>query len=150
MTGTDRHDPDRFGVAVELHWEHLGLVGLDETGKLKFPEATQQPGIYRFSFRAPDRDSAYIGEADQLRRRFAHYRNPGPTQRTNIAVNTLMKDVLGTGSVSVDIATEIRLEVEDQPVTSSLSNVFQRRLAENAALVAAQEAGRKIENRGGS
>jgi hypothetical protein len=147
MTVIDGHAHDRVRVAVELDWKPLGSVGLDEAGKIKFPKVAEQPGIYRFSFGAHDRGSIYIGEADRLRRRFDHYRNPGPTQRTNIAINTLMKDSMSTGRVSVDIATEIRLEVEGQPITSSLSDVFQRRLAENAALVAAQQTGKKIENR---
>jgi len=46
-----------------------------EAGKLSFPLAPEVPGIYRFDLG----ELVYVGETDRLRRRFQHYRTPGPT-----------------------------------------------------------------------
>ena len=52
-------------VAVDFSWVDLGAVALD-AGKLRFPQAPELPGIYRFNLG----DRWYIGETDRLRRRF--------------------------------------------------------------------------------
>ena len=54
--------------------------------RLKIPVLGVRPGIDRFE--VPDSDGSevgtYIGESDNLERRMGNYRNPGPTQPTNV------------------------------------------------------------------
>lgn len=70
-------------VTVSFDWAEVGSIGLDAEGKLAFPSLPREPGMYKLMISEADGTTAtYIGEADELRRRFAHYRNPGPTQPT--------------------------------------------------------------------
>jgi hypothetical protein len=90
----------------------------------------------------------YVGEADELRRRFAHYRNPGPTQPTIKRINALLVRLLAEGgSASMAIATKATLEINGVSSSLDLSKKASRLLAENAALVEAATAGvHRIEN----
>jgi hypothetical protein len=82
-----------------------------------------------------------------LNRRFTHYRSPGKSQETNKWANAAMKRVLqAEGQVFVDIAVEILVEIDGSPVQPDQFNAFYRRLAENAALVAARQAGMNVRN----
>ena len=68
---------------VTLEWEfrRVGDVKLD-SGRLKFPTVGSSPGIYRFTLTDPGGSvQVYVGEADQLARRFQHYRTPGQANR---------------------------------------------------------------------
>jgi hypothetical protein len=66
-------------VSVSFEWAEVGRIGLDEQGKLGFPSLPREPGVYKLAITEADGSTAtYIGEADELRRRFTHYRNPGP------------------------------------------------------------------------
>jgi hypothetical protein len=133
----------RIHVLVELDWVPLGPV-FQSSGELDFPKAApDEPGIYRFTLRSGDQHSVYIGEAVRLARRFAQYRRPGPTQRTNQHINKLMKTTLEAGgSVFVDIATEVHVGAEE----ADMSYRPYRLVAENAALIATRQAGVKAEN----
>jgi hypothetical protein len=130
---------------VELDWVPLGPVFLS-SGELDFPKAVpDEPGIYRFTLRSGDKQSVYIAEAIRLVRRFAQYRKPGPTQRTNQHINRLMKVALEAGgSVFVDIA--IATEVQSgrrgsRPVIPAVSAS-----RGNAALITTRNAGVRAEN----
>jgi len=149
MPDGDAPDRDHVRVRLELDWRPLGEVLLVDD-RLQFPvEAPKVAGVYRFSLRADTGgDTVYIGEGELLNKRFGWYRGGHGSQVTNKRMNDCMKDVLTSrGTVMVDVATEIRLEVDGQPVPSDLAKAFQRKLAENAALVAAGVAGEKIENK---
>ncbi len=53
-------------------------------------DARELVGLFRAGLLTPIRipnETVYVGESDNLRRRISHYRNPGPTQRTNIRIN---------------------------------------------------------------
>ncbi len=133
-------------VTVDLEWESHGEVRIDG-GKLVFPDAPERPGIYRFTFRSASAKSVYIGEADRLRRRFTQYRNPGPTQRTNKRIKTLMESrIKNGGKVELETATQIRVDIDGHGVVADLAHCPYRLLAENAALVIAREAGQTVEN----
>lgn len=133
-------------VTVDLEWESHDAVRI-VGGKLLFPDAPERPGIYRFTFRSTSAESVYIGEADRLRRRFAHYRNPGPTQHTNQRINTAMKSLIENGGkVELETATQIRVDIDGRGVVADLAHRPYRLLAENAALVIAREAGQTVEN----
>lgn len=125
----------RFG------WGDVGTVLLDESGKLRFPNLPTKPGLYQFRVHGPKGDvGRYVGETDNLRRRFAHYRNPGPTQPTNLRLNALLKEVLGQGgnvelAIVIDSAWIMR---NGQEEVADLTNKNVRRLFENVALITSQ------------
>jgi hypothetical protein len=92
----------------------------------------------------------YVGETDDLPRRFAAYRNPGPSQRTNRRMNMRMLDVLHSGGrVAIEVCTMAVVEVGacQEPLDMRLRS--HRLLAEEAGLAAARSEGLgAIENTG--
>lgn len=99
-------------VSVIFSWSSLGPVGLD-SGRLAFPRAPERPGIYRLDLG----DRVYIGETDRLRRRFQHYRTPGPSQRTNVRLNKATVEVLDRGGGSQYRSFWRRLSMSTTPST---------------------------------
>jgi hypothetical protein len=95
-------------------WREIGEVRLGPDGKLEMPDPSVSPGVYRFRLAGDDAPSVYIGESDDLRRRFGHYRNPGPSQRTNVRMNERMRARLAAGgTVRVAVVTEAALTVAE-------------------------------------
>ena len=137
---TPVHDWDRENH-VEFHlrfdWSPIGGVVLDPAGKLAFPKAKPVPGLYRFRLREAGREARYIGETDNLLRRFSHYRNPGPSQETNRYVTARFREALAAGGeISVAIVTgALSADFGQGSQTLDLTFKFVRRFAENAALV---------------
>ena len=85
-----------LACALRLQWLPIGTAQRDEEGKIKFPKLPARPGLYQFKiFRSDGSQAIYVGETDNLQRRFAHYRNPGPTQATNLRLNALSKHCSG-------------------------------------------------------
>jgi hypothetical protein len=85
----------------------------------------------------------YIGESDQIARRMGNYRNPGPTQPTNQRMNGRLRDVLGAGGlVELSVAFEVTVDGEAPGLHARLA----RLLAENAALIRANQLGLPVEN----
>lgn len=145
MADMDEH----VHLRIVFQWHEVGDVVIDDQGKLAFPMLARRPGIYRIvitEFDGPAR--LYIGEADNLQRRFAHYRSPGPSQRTNQRINALLVGVLEAGgTVTISTATEARLATDDNEDALDLAGKPSRLLVENAALVQATLAGvYRIEN----
>ncbi len=125
-----------FGLTITLEWTSLGELGLDEREKLVFPAAAHLPGLYRFELKGFGRSEVYIGETDQLDRRFQHYRTPGLTQRTNIRLNALMRQNLKEGgTVSINTITGgADLLVKGNWRPADLRQKSERVLLEHAAL----------------
>jgi hypothetical protein len=133
-------------VTVEFDWGDIGEVRV-EAGKLRFPDAPEIPGIYRFVLIRGQAERLYIGETDRLRRRFQHYRTPGPTQPTNVRLNTVIYALLEDGGrVTVSTITQAGTEVEGVRGFLDLRDKAARLLVENAALTAARRAGLDVEN----
>lgn len=129
-------------VVVDFSWREIGLLRVD-SGKLRFPEAPEIPGVYRFDLG----DRVYIGEADRLRRRFQHYRTPGPTQATSVRLNAVMLELLrDEAAISVCIITAARVEVDGATSPLDLQHKAGRLLVESAALTATRIAGHLVEN----
>ena len=132
---------------MKATWRQGGPITLDAQGGIAFPELPWVPGAYRMTLSgAPGqgRPRVYIGETDLLQRRMAHYRNPGPTQSTNIRMNAALRKHLSTGGVAsmAFIADTVARTDDEQPlVPLDLSRKAARRLVENAALVSAYLAG---------
>ena len=137
-------------IFVEFEWRFLGRLKQDEDGRLLFPGAPRQPGLYRFRLLGSNEIRHYIGETDDLRRRFQHYRTPGPSQKTNIRINEeFHRHFAAGGTIEVDIATD-GISVSTSagvPARVDLADKAVRRLLEHAALVSEAGAGVKPLNR---
>ncbi len=126
---------------MTFSWRPVGTLGL-EAGRLRFPDVADVPGVYRFDLG----ERVYIGEADRLRRRFQHYRTPGPRQMTNLRLNEVMLGLLATSTpIEVCTVTAAELEIDGRREALDLGRKPARLLLENAA-PAAQVAGQRVEN----
>lgn len=129
-------------VSVDFSWQALGDVEIEDA-MLRFPSAPESPGMYRFDLG----QSLYVGETDRLRRRFQHYRTPGPTQSTNIRLRDLMLEHLHGGKiVSVFIVTYAVIAVDGVGAQLDLAKKASRLLLESAVLSAAHNSGQIVEN----
>jgi hypothetical protein len=129
-------------LSVEYFWRELGAIRF-ETTKLASPTAPETPGLYRFDFG----DRICVGETDRLRRRFQHYRTPGPTQTTNIRLNAIITEVLANaGTAEVSVVTDAIVEIEGMTTALDLTQKSARLLLESAALTQARLAGTPIVN----
>ena len=129
---------DPVSSTLQIEWASVGAASLDSGGKVKFPKLPAKAGLYQFHIEGPNGDRGrYVGEADNLQRRFAHYRNPGPTQPTNSRLNAFVKEVLLKGgnvgiSIVVDRASITR---RGQKEVADFEDKNMRRLFENLVLV---------------
>jgi len=104
--------------------------------KVQFPQVPSTGGLYRFKTRYPDgRFALYIGESENLRRRFSNYRNPGPTQQTSLRINAWLKELLSSGGgVSVAIVEDARMTTKRGETGADFSVKSIRRLFEHLAI----------------
>lgn len=129
-------------VTVSFNLSEIGKV-LREDGKLRFPKAPEDPGIYQFTIR----ESIYVGETDRLRRRFQHYRTPGPSQPTNIRINQSIVAALNEGfEVVVSTIEQATIKVDGIESPLDLLKKSGRLLVESAVLSAAHLSGQPVEN----
>lgn len=129
-------------VCVSFDLTQIGTV-LQQDGKLRFPIAPEEPGIYQFAIR----DKIYVGETDRLRRRFQHYRTPGPSQKTNIRMNHSIMAALNEGfEVVVSTIEQAIIIVDGIDSPLDLSRKSGRLLVESAVLSAAHLRGQLVEN----
>ncbi len=131
-------------------WVLLGTVNLDRDGRLVFPALPSGPGLYRFRL-LDEGASVYVGETDDLPRRFGRYRNPGPSQRTNVRLNGRMRSHLAAGgSVTLEICGRAGLTLGSEHEALDLRRKSHRVLAEEEALAQARSGGMgQILNAGG-
>jgi hypothetical protein len=128
-------------VALRFRWRPIGEVRLDTAGKLVFPSARTEPGVYRLEVEG-DRAAVYFGEASELRRRFGQYRNPGPSQQTNRRLNDLLGSVLSTrGRCRVSLVEVLSFEGGSRNVGLDLRLKAARVLVESVAIVLARNDG---------
>lgn len=122
--------------ALRLHWIPKGRVTLDAQGKVQFPPAPAAGGLYRFKTQYPDgRFALYIGESDNLKRRFSNYRNPGPTQQTSLRINAWLIELLSSGGeISTAIVEDARMTTKRGEATADFSIKSVRRLFEQLAI----------------
>lgn len=120
-----------------MTWKPLGRVECDASGKLALPSAPAVPGVYCFRVRHGNQERRYIGESDNLARRFNGYRNPGSSQATNIRINALLLEALRNGwEVSVSAVVEDAwVQWAGTPTRAELSSKAARCLFENAAIL---------------
>lgn len=127
---------------MSFNLSEIGQV-LQQNGKLRFPMAPEKPGIYQFAIR----DRIYVGETDRLRRRFQHYRTPGPSQQTNIRMNYSILTALNEGfEIMVSTIEQATINVDGINSPLDLSRKSGRLLVESAVLSAAHLRGQLVEN----
>jgi hypothetical protein len=122
-------------LTCHIEWNPAGEIALDATEKLRVPELTTGPGICQWVFAHDGRERRYIGEAENLRRRFHHYRNPGPTQSTNIRMLDRCRRVLAAGGSIELLLARATVTADGTPLELDLASPFARRFIENAALL---------------
>jgi hypothetical protein len=129
---------------IGMTWVKLGRVLLD-AGRLRFPKAPLQPGLYRFRIRGSASAALYIGETENLARRFLLYANPGASQQTNLRLNAKFREALsGDSQVAVAVMTTgAWIEFDGSREITDFSSKAMRRLFEHAAIVAS--AGEAVE-----
>ena len=133
---------------VKIEWVSLGLARLDSSGKLSLPRAPAMPGVYRFAVRGDSCRADYIGEAADLRRRFNGYRNPGPSQHTNIRVSDRLCRALGAGQrVEVALVAANAVDRRGSVGQLSIESAIVRRELERGLVSAMRRAGRDVINR---
>jgi hypothetical protein len=135
-------------MALRWSWVAVGNVQL-VTAKLVFPKVGQTPGVYRLSLidrSAPPR--IYVGEAASLAKRFQGYRNPGPSQMTNLRMSPVMCELLAAGGqITVEISVDAHATLPDgADFALDLTAKSARVLVERAAEVAARRAGVDVLN----
>lgn len=96
----------------------------------------RSPALYRLSIRLGGNEAVYIGETDNLSRRFGNYRNPGPSQQTSKRIHAKLKDALKAGA---EIAVAVVLggawiDWGKGQQEADLSSKIIRCLFENAAI----------------
>jgi hypothetical protein len=129
-------------TSVAYEWQSAGNVQIVDN-KLSPPVLPPRPGVYRFKIETMMGASYYIGETDNLFRRMGHYRNPGPTQHTNIRMNELLIKVLGSeGTAAVDVVTSVLFGAE----ALDMSHKAARCLVESVALCELDRVGASVEN----
>jgi hypothetical protein len=115
----------------------LGTLSLDASNKIAFPKTPSAPGLYKFCIaQSGFVRRVYIGESDNLGRRFSHYRNPGPTQQTNIRMNRILSDHLRENGAVVSallITQDCWITSDDGEVQPDLSLKLVRRMFEHFA-----------------
>jgi len=129
-------------IRVRLQWHDAGAVLLDAARKPVFPRVVASYGLYRLTFAGPAA-RVYVGESENLHRRLSgNYRNPGPSQRTSLRINALLRDHLGSGgTVALAVATSAVVLIGDREQPLDLSAKAGRLLAESVAVVHAQATG---------
>lgn len=139
VPSTPRTDAPSLPIDLTLRmgWKHFGKVELLD-GKLVFPATPAVPGLYRLRIFGDPCGTHYIGESDNLRRRFGNYRNPGPTQATSLRINAVLNEHLHAGrKAALDIIiSDIEISFGGKTMTIDLSVKSMRRLLEQAAIVA--------------
>jgi hypothetical protein len=129
-------------------WREVGEVRLGPYRKLLMPDPGHGPGIYRFHLTGGDSPSSYIGESEDMSRRFGQYRNPEPSQRTNVRMNERMRALIAAGGiVEVAVVTEAVLRVAECHELLDLAHRTGRRLVEEHLLDEARAVGAEtVEN----
>jgi hypothetical protein len=127
---------------LRLQWKSAGTLTQDKDGRIRFPKLSAAPGLYQFKiFRSDGTRAVYVGETSDIQRRFAHYRNPGPTQQTNIRLNAMFTELLLQGAkIEIEIVTDGAWTIwnSGNEVKADLSKKAVRRLFENFVLCAEQ------------
>ena len=123
-------------------------------GRLVFPDPGKVPGVYRFRLVGGSTEYDYVGEGDELKRRWQRYRTPGKERpdkagQTNRRLSDVLQEHLDAGGrVEVDVvADDIVVSWEGKPMPVDVGNKTTRLLVESAGRFDGYAAGRAMLNR---
>ena len=119
--------------SLAMMWSPRGKLSLDSDNRVVFPSVEAVAGLYRLAARYPDgRLANYIGESDNLRRRFGNYRNPGPTQQTSMRISAWLKELIDDGG---EVHIYVAQSAEINGTAADISRKPTRRMFEQMAIV---------------
>ena len=128
-------------------WRELDAVRLGPDGKLMMPDPGPGPGVYRFRHTGGGAPSVYIGESEDISRRFGQYRHPESSQRTNIRVHKWMFERVGAGgTLEVAVVAQAVLRVGESREPLDLGRRTSRLLVEEHLLDEARQNGETVMN----
>jgi hypothetical protein len=128
-------------------WSDVDQVRLGADGKLRMPDTGRVPGVYRFRLTGGEAPSIYIGESEDLSRRFGQYRHPEPSQRTNVRIHKrILEHLKAGGIVAVAVVTEAVLRVGESQEPMEFGRRTSRLLVEEHLIDEAREAGMTVDN----
>ena len=128
-------------------WNEIGVVSLGLDDKLVLPDTAHVPAIYRFRLTDGGTTSVYIGESEDISRRFGQYRTPESSQRTNIRVNKWISDCIKAGDrLEVAVVAEAVLRVGESCEQLDLGSRTSRLLVEEHLLEEVRRAGETVMN----
>lgn len=127
-------------IKIDWDWETIGDISFDsQYGKLIFPMVSEEGSVYRILIESHVKKECYIGETNNLQRRFEQYQSPGPSQKTNIRLSQLMFDGLKKGRIiGVQRMKSIAVSVDRVSVDVDFMDKEMRRLLESAAIIYAK------------
>lgn len=132
--------------SVSFRWFSAGEITIDGNEKIRFPQLTTAPAIYKLCFTA--QRALYIGESIQLKRRMQNYRTPGPTQQTSIWVGKTLKSAMSSSeTVFLNVCTDVTLSCGEEQWDADLSSKTVRLFVESAAILAEARGSWKILNK---
>jgi hypothetical protein len=107
-------------------------VALDGGGKLKFGRQEIKAGVYRFRVQGQDgvTGATYTGQAPNMRRQMASYRDPRPDQFSCQRISSLLRSFASTAGVTVLL--EIVASARSARNTIDLASPGHRDLLERA------------------
>ncbi len=79
---------DSISIGLRLHWQPAGDITLNNNNRLVFPIFELVSGLYRFEMHR-QQVFVYIGETENLKRRFAEYRAPNKTNKSQPSLSAL-------------------------------------------------------------
>ena len=84
----------------------VGEAKKEGDGRLRLPGVGSASGLYRFTIEAGGIVQCYVGESNNLRRRFKEYGAEGDGKDTNKRIrNALLRALDAKGVVAVEVAT---------------------------------------------
>jgi hypothetical protein len=128
-------------LTLNMKWQRLGSVAIGPSARtpsgLIFPQVADVPGVYLFEFRVPGKVHRYVGQSQNLRKRFRSYRSPGAGQTTSKRVHAWFRFTLshnGVADVYV-LAGMASICPQQDCVAADLSDARQRLLLERLGIV---------------
>lgn len=116
-------------------WTAAGQLHLHEGQKYPLAfnvNVNDEAGLYKFHISHKNAQSVYIGESQNLKRRFQNYRSPGLTQKTSLRINDiLIRALREQAEIAVYISTQAFLNNN----AANFSQKHVRRLFENMEIV---------------
>jgi hypothetical protein len=129
----DFEEQRELKCSLALVWMLRGRLSLDSNNRVVFPSVEAVSGLYRLAARYPDgRLANYIGESENLRRRFGNYRNPGPTQQTSLRINAWLKELIDDGG---EVLISVAQRADINGAAADMSRKPMRRMFEQMAIV---------------